>query len=136
MANSLRSRATTGAAFCGLSLAPLVVISLLVFFQPTTALGQGLPPRGYTVMRTKPIVSPPLSPVERLREDIIQSTNPATGTINVTQFKVRTSTLPGASVDQNTVMTQYSTRTSTLPGGSTGRNRVLRQTPVRSSTLP
>ncbi|MFH1112985.1 MAG: hypothetical protein V1792_03605 [Pseudomonadota bacterium] len=111
--NKGRTRPSVAQALATLTL--FTATSILFLFSPVTALGQGMPPRGDTLMRTKPLTKPPLTDTQRLRRDIVNATNPVTGTINVQQFKVQTSILPGEPTASTPVTTQYSTQGTVFP---------------------
>jgi hypothetical protein len=61
--------------------------NILCVAMAETADAQGIPRRSQVLQTYRPVADPPVSQVERLREDIIQATNPVTGTVNVRELR-------------------------------------------------
>lgn len=103
---------------------------------PEIALCQGMPPRGNTLMRTDRLTKSPVSSVERLREEIINATDPRSGTISIRQLQRPTTTRPEIQTKQNAVVTQYTTPTSTRPDVRPNQNASVIQVTRPTSTRP
>jgi hypothetical protein len=132
--NPLKRRERPSATVSLATLMLFAVASVLLVFSPVTALGQGMPPRGNTLMRVKPLTKPPLTDTQRLRQDIVSATNPVTGTINVRQLRTPESTRPDLQTSPNAVVTQYTAPASTRPNLQTIPNATVTQTTTPSST--
>jgi hypothetical protein len=110
-------------------------LSLAALLLPTNTHGQGMPPRGNTLMRTQPLTKACATPTQVLRRAIINSTNPITGTIHVKQFRVQSSTLNDVPINDTAVVTQYSTQSSTLDGVKPGKPFTPKPTGIQGSTI-
>ncbi len=124
-----------------LSLAALTLFaatSVLLVFSPVTAFGQGMPPRGNTLMRTKPLTKPPLTDTQRLRRDIVDATTPY-GLVNARQLIQSAPSLrPWIGIDQYSVSTQYTAQSlrPTVPIRSTVRTRMVPRAPSLRTDVP
>jgi hypothetical protein len=64
-----------------------LLLTVLIFCASAeTVAAQGIPPRSNVLQSYKPVATPPVSQVERLREDIINATNPETGALSVNRI--------------------------------------------------
>jgi|GEM_PF-1167219 len=137
MANMTLEKNEGRAAGSYLHVIALVIVAvLLTVMAREICFSQGMPPRGDTTLRIDPLTKPPRSNVERLADEIINATDPRTGTISVRQLRRQTTTRPELQVEQNAVVTQYSTQTSTRPGIPTDQNASVTQTTTQPSTRP
>ena len=112
MTHHEESRAGTPARAVVVFIIPLLLSGIL----PEFSWSQGMPPRGNTLMRIHRLNPPPVSGVELLRREILNSINPVSGTISVRQLRRQYSTRPEIPIEQNAVTTQYQTQPSTRPG--------------------
>lgn len=69
-----------------IAVAVLLLTVLICCASVETVAAQGIPPRSNVLQSYKPVATPPVSQVERLREDIINATNPQTGRLNVNRI--------------------------------------------------
>lgn len=78
-----------------LRVALLVLPALLVWATPTEEAGaQGIPRRVQTLQQIAPNAPEPDSQVQKLRDDIIRATDPATGALNARQLRKPPSSRP------------------------------------------